>query len=122
MLMAGNQTKIAKDRILIIKRPLLDRWILSRLSETYRLVDKELSKYNSYKATGAIEDFVRDLSTWYLRLTRKRRDEAFYQTMYNIFSKFILYLVSIRASYIRIYISEFKSQRRFKGFSLLEIY
>jgi len=50
----------------------LDRWIISRLNGLVRLSSKHLDKYEHNKAAGAIEVFVDDLSTWYLRRSRER--------------------------------------------------
>jgi len=50
----------------------LDRWILSRLQSTIKLVDRALSSYHPTKAARAIEEFVNDLSNWYIRRSRRR--------------------------------------------------
>lgn len=50
----------------------LDRWILSRLSETVETTDKNLSSYELDKAVRGIDDFIDDLSNWYLRRSRDR--------------------------------------------------
>lgn len=65
-------------------RQILDKWINARLYETVLKVEENLSQYNSYQAAELIEEFVNDLSTWYLRRSRKRRDDNFYTTIYNI--------------------------------------
>jgi len=52
----------------------IDKWLLSRLNHTIEIVTKNLEKYNTTKATGAIETFVNDLSTWYIRRSRNRND------------------------------------------------
>lgn len=53
---------------------LLDKWLLSRLNHTIEIVTKNLGKYNTSKSTEAIEKFVNDLSTWYIRRSRDRSD------------------------------------------------
>lgn len=53
-------------------RTLLDRWILSRLSE---LIAQSTAGYEAYEldvANRPIADFIDDLSTWYLRRSRDR--------------------------------------------------
>jgi isoleucyl-tRNA synthetase len=65
------QTKILD--IQNISNP-MDKWILSRLHHTIDNVTKSLEKYNTAKATAAIEIFVNDLSTWYIRRSRDRID------------------------------------------------
>ncbi len=81
----ADDWKPNKKDVLYKKRTLLDQWILSRTNQTILNVEKNIKEYNSFKATQDIEELVRDLSTWYLRLSRKRRDDAFYSTMYEVF-------------------------------------
>ncbi len=50
----------------------LDKWILSRLTETSAEVTKKLDLYDVGGAARYIEDFVNDLSRWYIRRSRKR--------------------------------------------------
>ncbi len=67
------------------ERPALDRWILSRAAATAADVEARLREYDAELATRHIGRFIDDLSTWYLRLSRKRmsrgtgaeRDAAF---------------------------------------------
>jgi isoleucyl-tRNA synthetase len=92
-----NWSPDSGDKQIPVKdRPLLDRWILAKMNELVETTDKYLSQYNSYKAVEEIENFVNDLSTWYLRRSRKRRDDAFYQTMYNV----LLNLCTLLAPFI----------------------
>lgn len=50
----------------------LDLWILTRLDEVIIKVTESLEAYNVVAATQAIDDFVQDLSIWYLRRSRVR--------------------------------------------------
>lgn len=50
----------------------LDRWILSRLSQVVIEVTKELDAYNTVRATRAMRGFIDDFSTWYVRRSRDR--------------------------------------------------
>ncbi|MEM2559269.1 MAG: isoleucine--tRNA ligase [Candidatus Bathyarchaeia archaeon] len=50
----------------------LDRWILSKLNVLVRDVTRFLEDFNPYDAAMAIEKFVDDLSTWYIRRSRRR--------------------------------------------------
>ena len=50
----------------------LDLWILARLNQTISAVTKSLDKYDAYTASHSIEDFVNDLSLWYVRRSRDR--------------------------------------------------
>jgi isoleucyl-tRNA synthetase len=56
----------------------LDRWILSRSDLVAEEVGAHLANYDALRATKAISTFIDDLSTWYLRLSRRRmsRDSA----------------------------------------------
>lgn len=62
---------------------LLDQWITSKTNALINIVTKNLNEYNVTTAARAIEEFTIELSTWYLRRSRKRRDEAFYATLYQ---------------------------------------
>jgi isoleucyl-tRNA synthetase len=61
----------------------LDKWILSRLSQTIKAVTESLDQYYSAPATAAIESLVNDFSTWYLRRSRDRQ-AGVYQTMLEV--------------------------------------
>ncbi|OGG16763.1 isoleucine--tRNA ligase [Candidatus Gottesmanbacteria bacterium RIFCSPHIGHO2_02_FULL_40_24] len=50
----------------------LDRWILSRLNSVIKEVDKNMLLYKADTASLTIEDFVTDLSQWYVRRSRDR--------------------------------------------------
>lgn len=50
----------------------LDRWILSHLAHTLTAVEKSLNAYDAFRATKALESFVSDFSTWYIRRSRDR--------------------------------------------------
>ena len=51
---------------------ILDKWIMSRLNEVVKIVTESLEKYDAFTASHAIEDFVLDLSTWFVRRSRDR--------------------------------------------------
>ncbi len=51
---------------------ILDKWIMSRLSQTHLEVTKDMDAYNTVRVGRAIIDFVNDLSTWYVRRSRER--------------------------------------------------
>jgi isoleucyl-tRNA synthetase len=52
--------------------PVLDRWIRSRTAGVAATVRDRLADVDTLGATRAIATFIDDLSTWYLRLSRKR--------------------------------------------------
>jgi len=54
------------------ERPVLDRWLLSRLSHLVETVDGALERYDVNGASRPIQDFVEDLSNWYVRRSRRR--------------------------------------------------
>ena len=59
----------------------LDKWILARAKELAAGVGESLDKYDTVKATRIISDYIDDLSTWYLRRSRGRKDGAFFATL-----------------------------------------
>jgi isoleucyl-tRNA synthetase len=56
----------------LTSRPLLDRWILSRLAGTVREVRAGMDRYDATGAGRLIQSFVDDLSNWYVRRSRRR--------------------------------------------------
>ncbi|MCS7120202.1 MAG: class I tRNA ligase family protein [Candidatus Bathyarchaeota archaeon] len=70
---------------------ILDRWIISKLNLLIKNVTYYLENYNPCDAAISIEKFVEDLSTWYIRRSRRRfwkseKDEdksAAYRTLYT---------------------------------------
>jgi isoleucyl-tRNA synthetase len=55
------------------ERPLLDRWVLSRLAATEREVDALLGAFDATTAARRLMDFFDgDVSKWYVRLSRDR--------------------------------------------------
>jgi len=55
-----------------VARPVLDRWCLARLAETIDSVRDSLEHYSATDACRVIEEFVEDLSKWYVRRSRRR--------------------------------------------------
>jgi isoleucyl-tRNA synthetase len=50
----------------------MDRWIMSKLNSMVRAVDHHLDNYRIPEAGRALQEFVDDLSNWYLRRSRQR--------------------------------------------------
>ncbi|MBI4037648.1 isoleucine--tRNA ligase [Candidatus Curtissbacteria bacterium] len=50
----------------------LDKWILSKLNNLILEIQKGVDSYNLPKMTRPLQDFVSDLSTWYIRRSRDR--------------------------------------------------
>ena len=54
------------------KLNVMDRWLLSRLYSTVKAVDDDLGNYKIPEAARALEDFVDEMSNWYVRRSRER--------------------------------------------------
>jgi len=54
------------------KLDVIDKWILSKLNTLVKYVDDSLNEYKLTEPTRAINDFVDDLSNWYVRRSRER--------------------------------------------------
>jgi len=54
------------------ERPEIDRWVLALLEETVAIVTTALDDYDALRAGAAIENFVDQLSNWYVRRNRRR--------------------------------------------------
>ncbi|MDR9418475.1 isoleucine--tRNA ligase [Gracilimonas sp.] len=75
----------------IADRPEIDKWVISRLNTTVKLVEEHLEDYEPTKAARQLEEFVEELSNWYVRRNRRRfwkegntlDKTAAYQTLYE---------------------------------------
>ncbi len=74
----------------------LDKWILSELNYLIQTVTEQMDSYNLVKATRPLQDFLENLSNWYVRRSRRRfwksendkdKDQA-YQTLYMVLVQF----------------------------------
>ena len=54
------------------KLPVMDKWILSKLNTVVKTVDENLNKYKITETARVLEDFVDELSNWYVRRCRER--------------------------------------------------
>ena len=50
----------------------MDRWLLSKLNSTVKAVDENLANYRIPEAARALQEFVDDMSNWYVRRCRER--------------------------------------------------
>ncbi len=76
------------------RRPALDRWILLRLDRLVEDTTRSLEGYRVLDAARLIEEFVDDLTNWYIRRSRDRfwapaaeggeTKESAYQTLYEV--------------------------------------
>ncbi len=79
------------SQIPVSDRVEMDRWIISRMNTTVKLVDEYLDDYEPTKTARTIENFVDELSNWYVRRNRRRfwkegkslDKQAAYQTLYE---------------------------------------
>ena len=54
------------------KLPVMDRWLLSKLNSLVRTVDENLGAYRIPEAARALQEFVDEMSNWYVRRCRER--------------------------------------------------
>lgn len=78
------------------KLPVMDKWILSRLNSTIKTVDQNLNDYKIPESARALQEFVDDMSNWYVRRSRERfwakgmpQDKInAYMTLYTVLVEF----------------------------------
>lgn len=66
-----KENQLASEEI-VLKKNILDRWIISRLNEVIDHIDNSMRVYNLPVATKPILEFIDDLSNWYIRRSRRR--------------------------------------------------
>ncbi|MGN0431328.1 MAG: isoleucine--tRNA ligase [Lachnospiraceae bacterium] len=54
------------------KLTVMDKWLLSKLNTVVSEVDDDLNNYRIPEAARALQDFVDDMSNWYVRRSRER--------------------------------------------------
>ncbi len=54
------------------KLSVMDKWLLSKLNTTVKAVDDNLDKYRIPEAARALDEFVDEMSNWYVRRSRER--------------------------------------------------
>jgi isoleucyl-tRNA synthetase len=82
----------AAPAVPVRQRALLDRWLLAELAVTIADVEKAMEAYDPPTAARRLEAFVLDLSTWYVRRSRRRfwksesdtDKRSAYQTLYQV--------------------------------------
>jgi isoleucyl-tRNA synthetase len=62
----------ARAQVPLGERPVLDRWLISRLNALVGTVTQELDGYDVIDSARPIQAFIDDLSTWYVRRSRRR--------------------------------------------------
>jgi len=89
-----------KFQLSVAQRSELDRWILSELQKTIREVTNGLEQYDTSRPANAMQEFLENLSNWYLRRSRERfwktgmdNDKvAAYLTLYECFTTLVTLL------------------------------
>ncbi|PKR76837.1 isoleucine--tRNA ligase [Halalkalibacillus sediminis] len=74
------------------EKTLLDRWVLTRMNSVIETVEKALDDYDFTKAAKALEDYVDEVSNWYIRRSRDRfwesgmtdSKKAAYHTLHSV--------------------------------------
>jgi len=88
-LYAGKKPKTKNQKL--ITNNFLDKWILARLNQLINEVSRAMEAYELDKAVRPINDFVDDLSTWYIRRSRERfKNEGRDKQSAVLTTKFIL--------------------------------
>ena len=54
------------------KLSVMDKWLLSKLNSAIKAVDEDLANYKIPEAAKALQEFVDDMSNWYVRRSRER--------------------------------------------------
>ena len=54
------------------KLSVMDKWLLSKLNTLIKTVDENLENYKIPETARALQDFVDDMSNWYVRRSRER--------------------------------------------------
>ena len=78
------------------KLSVMDKWLLSRLNSTIKTVDQNLNDYKIPESARALQEFVDDMSNWYVRRSRERfwakempQDKInAYMTLYTVLVEF----------------------------------
>ena len=78
------------------KLSVMDKWLLSRLNSTIKTVDQSLNDYKIPESARALQEFVDDMSNWYVRRSRERfwakempQDKInAYMTLYTVLVEF----------------------------------
>ncbi len=64
-----DPTKYTLDKATL---SVMDRWLMSRLNSTVKAVDDHLANYRIPETAKVLQEFVDDMSNWYVRRSRER--------------------------------------------------
>lgn len=78
----------------------LDKWIIAKLNELTKKIRFSMAHYDPYKPSNDLLDFVQELSTWYIRRSRRRfwksesdiDKNSAYETLYYVLRKLSILL------------------------------
>lgn len=90
----------------------LDQWITLKLQDLINQVTQSLDSYNIFRAVRLQEAFINDFSTWYLRRSRGRTDEAFFATLYRT----LIYSIKLMAPFMPFFAETVYQNLRAKGY------
>jgi isoleucyl-tRNA synthetase len=63
----ANNYKLEYDKL-----PVMDKWLLSKLNTVVKQVDQNLANYKIPETARVMQEFVDDMSNWYVRRSRER--------------------------------------------------
>src|SRR3990167_5407883 len=69
------------------KKHILDEWLLARLQELTNLVTESLTNYDLFRSSRSVEVFIEDFSKWYIRRSRGRSDDSFFETTHHVLAE-----------------------------------
>ncbi|MEF9916921.1 MAG: isoleucine--tRNA ligase [Lachnospiraceae bacterium] len=67
-----DQFDATKYKLEYDKLPVMDKWLLSKLNTLVQTVDDNLENYRIPESARALQEFVDDMSNWYVRRSRER--------------------------------------------------
>lgn len=85
------QTNNWDEKNKVVSENVLDKWILVRLNQVIKDISDNLISYNVPPAVKSLEEFVDDLSRWYVRRSRDRistGDNEALSTLYQVLIEF----------------------------------
>ena len=93
----------AAPKVPVPQRALLDRWLLAEMHATVTEVERALDAYDPTTASRRLEAFTLDISTWYVRRSRRRfwksESDADKRSAYQTLEETLLVLVRLLAPF-----------------------
>lgn len=74
-LLYAEQHNWSPDKV-VVSQNVLDKWIMARLKQTYVVFVNNIERYHLPQCVTPLENFVDDLSRWYVRRSRDRISEG----------------------------------------------